>query len=107
MRPTPPSAASRSWSGVARLSDTETTEETPALASDGLREQIVADLRSDLGEQLLDVHLVPQTDLWIRVAPDAWAVTAATLKEHGFDYFCFLSAIDWLPSPYGKGEEDH
>ncbi len=88
------------------MSDTETSEETPALASDGLREQIVDDLRSDLGEQLLDVHLMPQTDLWIRVSSEAWAVTAATLKAQGFDYFCFLSAIDWMPSPFGKGEDD-
>ena len=24
----------------------------------------------------------------------------------GFEYFCFLSAIDWMPSPYGRGEDD-
>src|SRR5262245_31705630 len=24
----------------------------------------------------------------------------------GFEYFCFLSALDWLPSPYGRGEDD-
>ena len=24
----------------------------------------------------------------------------------GFVYFCYLSAIDWLPSPYGRGEDD-
>jgi NADH-quinone oxidoreductase subunit C len=24
----------------------------------------------------------------------------------GFEYFDFLSAIDWLPSPYGRGEDD-
>jgi NADH-quinone oxidoreductase subunit C len=28
------------------------------------------------------------------------------LRGAGFDYFCFLSAIDWLPSPYGRGEDD-
>ena len=85
---------------------TESNEETPALASDGLREQIVDDLRADLGEHLLEVHLVPQSDLWVRVAPEAWAVTAAALKAQGFEYFSFLSAIDWMPSPYGKGEDD-
>jgi NADH-quinone oxidoreductase subunit C len=43
----------------------------------------------------------------VRVATDAWATSAAALKTSlGFDYFCFLSAIDWLPSPFGKGEED-
>ena len=90
------------------MSDTtaESTEETPELASDALREQIVDDLRADLGDHLLDVHLVPQSDLWVRVAPEAWAVTAAALKAQGFEYFSFLSAIDWMPSPYGKGEDD-
>jgi NADH-quinone oxidoreductase subunit C len=32
----------------------------------------------------------------------AWVAAATALKSHGFDYFCFLSAIDWMPSPYGK-----
>ena len=86
------------------MSDAAT--ETPALPGDALREGIVEDLRSALGEMLLDTHLLPQRDLWVRVAPQAWAAAATTLKSHGFDYFCFLSAIDWLPSPYGKGEDD-
>jgi NADH-quinone oxidoreductase subunit C len=92
---------------VARLSETETQAEAPALPGDGLREGVVDALRADLGEQLIDTHLIPQDDLWVRVAPEAWAFTARSLKAQGFDYFCFLSAIDWLPSPYGKGENDH
>ena len=24
----------------------------------------------------------------------------------GFTYFCFLSALDWKPSPFGRGEDD-
>lgn len=91
---------------MVRLSDTSTDAETPALPGDGLREGIVDALRSDLGEQLLDTHLIPQTDLWVRVASQVWALTARSLKAQGFEYFCFLSAIDWLPSPYGKGEDD-
>lgn len=86
--------------------DTGAAADVPALPGDGLREGIVDLLRAALGEQLLDTHLVPQTDLWVRVAPEAWASAAAALRSHGFDYFCFLSAIDWLPSPYGKGEDD-
>ena len=86
------------------MSDTST--ETPALPGDALREGIVEDLRAALGEQLLDTHLMPQRDLWVRVAPEAWVAVATALKSHGFDYFCFLSAIDWMPSPYGKGEDD-
>lgn len=81
-------------------------EEAPALPGDGLREGIIDALRADLGEHLLDTHLVPQDDLWVRVAAESWAFTAQSLKAQGFDYFCFLSAMDWLPSPYGKGEDD-
>ena len=78
--------ASRSSSGVARLSDTDQTE-TPALPGDGLREGIVDALRADLGAALLDTHLVPQSDLWVRVAPEAWVLTAKSLKAQGFEYF--------------------
>ena len=28
------------------------------------------------------------------------------LYSMGFEYFCFLSAIDWMPSPFGRGEDD-
>jgi NADH-quinone oxidoreductase subunit C len=92
---------------VARLSDTSTdVGDAPALPGDGLREGIVDGIRADLGADLLDVHLVPQTDLWVRVAPSSWAFAAKSLKAQGFDYFCFLSALDWMPSPYGKGEDD-
>lgn len=92
---------------MVRLSDTATgTDEVQALPGDGLREGIVDGLRETLGEHLLDTHLIPQTDLWVRVAVEAWGPTAAALKAQGFEYFCFLSALDWMPSPYGKGEDD-
>ena len=84
----------------------DSSADSPALPGDGLREGIVDALRSALGDQLLDTHLLPQRDLWVRVAPEAWVDAATALKGHGFDYFCFLSAIDWLPSPYGRGEDD-
>ena len=92
---------------MARLSDTTTgTDDIAALPGDGLREGIVDALRSDLGEHLLDTHLIPQTDLWVRVTSEAWGLAGAALKAQGFEHFCFLSALDWLPSPYGKGEDD-
>jgi NADH-quinone oxidoreductase subunit C len=94
---------------VARLSDQ--TGDTPvdeplALPGDGLREGIIDDLRSRLGDVIVATHITPNDDLWIRVGADAWRSTAQALKAAGFTYFCFLSAIDWLPSPYGKGEDD-
>jgi NADH-quinone oxidoreductase subunit C len=89
---------------VGRLSDTST--ETPALPGDALREGIIDDLRAALGEQLVDTYLMPQRDVWVRVTPEAWVTAARVLRSQGFEYFCYLSAIDWLPSPYGKGEDD-
>jgi NADH-quinone oxidoreductase subunit C len=92
------------------LSDTssESSEATEPLAlpGDALREGIVDLLRSAIGSDLLDVHLVPNTDLWVRVATGSWRRTGEVLRDAGFDYFCFISAIDWLPSPYGRGEDD-
>lgn len=82
------------------------TDEPQALPGDGLREGIVDDLRRRIGDQLLEFHIRPNTDLFVRVATDAWAETGAALKAAGFTFFSFLSAIDWMPSPYGKGEDD-
>ena len=79
------------------MSDIDTEATVPALAGDGLRESIVAALRAALGDDLVESHLVPQTDLWVRVSSSAWGTTAEVLKAQGFEYFCFLSAIDWLP----------
>ncbi len=72
-----------------------------------MREQLLSDVSACLGSALVQSHINVGNDLCVRVATDAWATSAATLKTSlGFDYFCFLSAIDWLPSPFGKGEED-
>lgn len=86
--------------------DTTTEEETLALPGDGLREGIIDDLRRRIGDAIVDTHISPNDDLWIRVRTDAWRETAVALKAAGFTFFNFLSAIDWLPSPYGTGEED-
>ncbi len=89
------------------MSDDTTTEAEPAaLPGDGLREGIVDDLRSRIGDALVEAHIAPNDDLWVRVRSDAWHEAGAALKAAGFTYFCFLSAIDWMPSPYGKGEDD-
>lgn len=100
--------SSRSWWAVAPLSDTETPtdDSTPALPGDGLREGIVDDLRARIGDALIEFEIDPNTDLTVRVATDAWADTGAALKAAGFTWFSFLSAIDWMPSPYGNSESD-
>ncbi len=76
------------------------------LPGDSRREQLVDDLRRHLGEALVDSVVVPGVDVWVRVRTDAWRPAAQSLRELGFTYFCFLSVIDWLPSPYGRGEDD-
>ena len=82
------------------------TNSVAALPGDSVRERIVDDLRSSIGDALLDSLVKPNDDVWVRVRTDAWRQTALALRSLGFDYFCFLSAIDWMPSPFGKGEDD-
>jgi NADH-quinone oxidoreductase subunit C len=108
-----PGVSRSSWA-VARLSDVtaeEAVAETGALGAaqtqgDGLRESIVDELRRRIGDALVEHLLKPQDDLWVRVRSDGWAATGRALSEMGFTYFCFLSALDWKPSPYGRGEDD-
>lgn len=45
--------------------------------------------------------------MWVRVRTETWRDTHQKLRDMlGFNYFSFLSAIDWMPSPYGRGEDD-
>lgn len=81
---------------------------------DPVREAVLAALQADLGDAIVQSQLIPE-DLVIRVDRNAWRRTAETLKvKHGFEYFCFLSGIDWLKSAelstryenvYGGAEE--
>lgn len=84
------------------LSSTETTE----APRDERREAELTRIVGALGSSVVDSLVKPNDDIWIRVSADAWKSTGETLKSLGYSYFCFLSAIDWLPSPFGKGEED-
>ena len=90
---------------VNQLSSTDTP--IAELPGDALRERAVDQLRSELGEALLDSLVKPGDDMWVRVRADAWREAGVALRDVvGLDYFCFLSAIDWMPSPYGRGEDD-
>ena len=82
------------------------TDSPAELVHDTRREGLVARFREQLGDALVDTHLVPGDDLWLRVRTDAWRDAGRVARELGFTYFCFLSAIDWMPSPFGKGEDD-
>lgn len=59
-------------------------------------------VRSEFGEALEGSHN-SDAGLWARVARDAWADLAKWLRyTEGFGFFNFLSAIDWMPSPFGR-----
>lgn len=83
-----------------------TTDSTEENLRDEVREAEMARITGALGAAVLDSLVKPNDDMWIRVDAGSWLRTAETLKSLGYTYFCFVSAIDWMPSPFGKGEED-
>jgi len=90
---------------VSQLSST--TDTTPPEIVDEVRQKLAASIRATLGDAVLDVFIKPGDDIWVRVSNESWKVAVQKLRDAlGFEYFCFLSAIDWMPSPYGRGEDD-
>ena len=86
--------------------DVDETTETEAPATDEAREEVVALFTEELGEQVLGSHIRPGDDVWIRVDREAWRAAGFVLRDKvGAKAFEFLSAIDWLPSPFGKNED--
>lgn len=74
--------------------------EAPA---DERRDAQVALLSEILGDSLVESHVEPGLDMWIRVRADAWVDAGLALRDKcDMAYFGFLSAIDWMPSPYGR-----
>jgi NADH-quinone oxidoreductase subunit C len=94
---------------VNRLSsaDTSTDTEAPAPpATDDLRSGLLAAFEAELGDGVADSFLKPNDDLWIRVTAAAWPTAAELAKlKFGFTFFDYLSAIDWMPSPFGRYED--
>ena len=88
---------------LSSATDTETTEPAPR---DERREAELARITAALGDAVVESVLKPHDDLWIRIATGSWRDAAENLKGLGYSYFCYLSAIDWMPSPYGRGEDD-
>lgn len=84
-----------------------TADATTEQPTDERREALLARLTDELGDAVVASHLVPGRDLWVRVRTDAWRAAGEVARDRlDCHYFCFLSAIDWMPSPYGKGEDD-
>ncbi len=83
--------------------DAETTEDEEVEVVDEARNVLLDALNSELGDAIVGTHLVPGKDLWIRVTNESWADTADYLRNRQrFRFFDWLSAIDWMASPYGR-----
>ena len=82
----------------------ETTEEAPP--RDDVREGLLQELTELLGDAIVESHIEPGVDLWVRVAPESWKQAFKVARDElGFKFFEFVSAIDWMPSPFGKSED--
>lgn len=82
-----------------------TTDATTEAPRDERRETELTRIIGALGSTVIN-SLVKNDDMFIRVGASDWRGTAVTLKSLGYTYFCFISAIDWMPSPFGRGEDD-
>ena len=69
---------------------------TATTATDDRQHALLEDLTTRLGDAIVGSH-IRNGDLWVRVRPDAWVRAARECKAMGFDYFCYLSGVDWLP----------
>ena len=96
---------------MSRLSSTDTAapsteapdaEDSPGMAADAEADALLERAGDALGDALVGSH-ISAGELWLRVESESWADLAAWLRdEEGFGFFSFLSAIDWMPSPYGR-----
>lgn len=77
--------------------DEETVEPDP------VREAVVAAFADELGDGLIEHHIVPGRDLILRVDRGAWVAAARfAATKLGMAWLDFVSAIDWMPSPFGR-----
>ena len=75
--------------------------DAPAAETEADLDELLAPLRGALGDALVEWH-TDGAQVWVRVQRDAWADLAGCLRNEGFGFFNFLSAIDWMPSPFGR-----
>jgi NADH-quinone oxidoreductase subunit C len=86
--------------------DAGAEEAAPEAPRDEAREALLAEFTEHLGDAVLESHIRPGQGLWIRVATEAWSAAAEVADGPArCRFFDFLSAIDWLPSPYGRYED--
>ena len=88
------------------MSSAETATEVEAAPTDEVREALIAEFTDEFGDAVVGTHVRPGDDVWIRLTREVWREAGFFLRDRaGFRAFEFLSAIDWLPNPYGKNED--
>ncbi|MEM9034178.1 MAG: NADH-quinone oxidoreductase subunit C [Actinomycetota bacterium] len=91
------------------MTDTDTStevEEAEEVEVDEAREALLAELTEALGDALVEHHLIPGRDLWIRVDAGRWVdVVHALRHDLDFGYFDFLSGLDWKIAEWGRYED--
>lgn len=91
-----------------RAADETTGDDEAVAPRDELREGLLATMAEALGDKLIGSHIEPGRELWVRVEPAAWVEAAELARDRlGCAFFDFLSALDWLPSPWGRYEDDN
>ena len=95
-----------SVSGEAAAAAPEPEPEPEPQPVDEERQPVLDLLAEHLGDGLVATHVDPGRDMTVRVTRDAWVRAAEVCRDVlGMRYFGFLSAIDWMPSPYGRSED--
>ena len=86
------------------MSSADTEEQQAAVevddadaADNAARQAVLDELKGALGDAVIGEH-IQAGDLWIRVAAADWRRAMEACKAAGFNYFDFLSGIDWMPS---------
>ena len=88
------------------MSSTEEATDIEVAEVDELRQGLLAELAAELGDAVVGTHVRPGDDVWVRLERSSWREAGFVLRDKlGFRAFEFLSAIDWLPSPFGKNED--
>lgn len=83
--------------------EVDAAEVVPAREPDPLRDPILEELASLVGDAIVETYVLPGKDMWVRVKAEAWAEVAHSVRYPlGARYFGFLSAMDWMPSPFGR-----
>ncbi len=87
------------------MADDTGDEQPDDQAGDEAREALAAELSELLGDAVIESHVETGQNLWLRIDIEQWHGAMAALRDAGFAYFGFLSAIDWTDAPEGRYED--